>query len=626
MKPRPLKTIFLFISIVFGLTTYGKSPSINVIYPKQNSTIGAVDSTFILGSVIPETQLIINGTIVPVHKEGGFIAFLPIKPGLFHFNITAINNSDTTFLKWPVNVPEPKRSFSYDSLRITDWIDSAFSVAVTGGDRLNIDFQATPGCGAYFSIPGCIDSVPMAELSPKIQPYWGESVFGLGAVPESLKITGYYSGFHKIGNEGLPDSSRVCYHLRAPDFSEIMGELLQTDAARFDFNRLSLLKFGGLEIIDSSDYFVQINPDDFPRTVEFTDSVRIIRVGPQRGYLTIFQPEGVKALALGKEGSWVKLKLSETQCGWVPEHAVKFLEPGYPPPVSYLKVIRTYSFDDRMIIEFPLADRHPFRIEEEDSHTILVYLYGVISETDWIRYDFKDTDLEIAAWSQPEPELYCLRLGFNRPIWGYDAYYESHMLKLQINKTPQDIEKLKHKIIIIDPGHSPDPGAIGPTGFKESEANLAISLALRRELEKRGANVIITREDTSALPLYDRPKIARAADADLFISIHNNALPDGVNPFLNNGTSSYYYHPHSIKLARAIHGEMLKETDLADYGLYHGNLAVNRPTQYPAVLVECTFIILPEEEARLKTEKFQKKLARAIRKGIEKFLKEFDRE
>ena len=137
--------------------------------------------------------------------------------------------------------------------------------------------------------------------------------------------------------------------------------------------------------------------------------------------------------------------------------------------------------------------------------------------------------------------------------------------------------------------------------------------------------MVMTRGDTSHVALYDRPSIAKSNDADLFISIHNNALPDGVNPFTNNGTSIYYYHPHSINLARSIHGEMLKATKLPDHGLYYGNLAVNRPTQYPAVLVECAFMIIPEQEEMLKTDRFRKRVANAITKGIEVFLKDFEK-
>jgi N-acetylmuramoyl-L-alanine amidase len=51
---------------------------------------------------------------------------------------------------------------------------------------------------------------------------------------------------------------------------------------------------------------------------------------------------------------------------------------------------------------------------------------------------------------------------------------------------------------------------------------------------------------------------------------------------------------------------------------------VNRPTQYPAVLIECAFMIIPEQEAMLKTDDFRKKVAKGVVKGIEKFLKGFD--
>jgi len=621
--------IVLFLTCFFA-ANIAFAGNITVVYPRPAAKIAAVDSNFILGSVPPGALLTINGHDVAVHESGGFIAFLPVRPGRFEFELIAAygrkGNVTLEKLIVPVIVPKPLKTLPCDSLSIIDKNRFNGDLSLTDGDMLSLEIQATPGCEAYFSIPGYVDSVPMAEMPPRVQPYWGESVFGVGGVPESLKIAGYYAGFLNIDNRSLPDSSRIYYHLVAPGFEKILNRLLTGPASGFNFSTLELLKLQECSLLDSSSLYVQVNPAGSPRTVRFTDSVQIVRVGPRKGYLSIFQPEGVQALAVGREGEWIKLKLSPNQTGWVNENSIEFLPPGWPPPRSYLQVIRGKSEVDRLMVEMPLSAKHPFRIEEDGTHILRLYIYGVISDTDWIRYDFGDETLRLAQWSQIEPELYCLKLHFNNPIWGYDAFYDGAVLKLQINKAPQANDNLKGKIIVVDPGHSPDPGAIGPTGLKESEANLNIALALKRELEKKGAEVIMTRSDMSALPLYDRPQIAREVEADLFISVHNNALPDGLNPFVNNGVSTYYYHPHSIELARAIQSEMLKGTGLADYGLYHGNLAVNRPTQYPAVLVECAFIILPEHEALLRTIKFQKKVAKSIRKGIEKFLKGYNRD
>ncbi|MCP4704162.1 MAG: N-acetylmuramoyl-L-alanine amidase [candidate division Zixibacteria bacterium] len=606
---------------------------IDVVYPKKNSTIGAVDSSFILGSVSPAYDLFINGIPIPVQKDGGFLAFLPINPGNFEFNIEAVVAFDTRIfstsweqsasLSWPVYVPEPVESFGYDSLQISDTKDSAFNQILVSGDRLIVEFQATPACNAWFSIPGIVDSVPMAETAPQSQAYWGETVFGVGAVPDSLMIKGKYRGFYDIGYNKIFDSTRICYFLAGPNKKDIFNVLLDTPAELLDFDYLMLIKSIGKTFIDSSSYFIQINPDNYPCTVELIDSVSIIRVGPRKGYLSIFQPKGVNALAVGREAGWIKLKLSQTQFGWIQNRSVRFLEDGSLPEKSYVRAVRTYSDSEQHLIEIPLSDKHPFQLIEKDRCSATLKIYGANSDTDWIRYDFKDDNIDYIGWSQPEPDIYQLDFKFINPIWGYDIYYESNTLKCIFNKQPNNIGRLKNKKIVVDPGHSPDPGAIGPTRLTESEANLNIALQLKKELEKKGAIVIMTRDDNSPLPLYDRPKIAKARDADLFISIHNNALPDGVDPYKNNGVSTYYYHLHSLDLAKSIQREIIKGTGFNNYGLYHGNLAVNRPTQYPAVLVECAFIILPEHEALLKTNKFQKKVAKSIRKGIEHFFKEY---
>lgn len=612
---------FLFCGVV--ASALGQTPQIDIVYPKKDATIGAVDSSFILGSVTPGSRLIINNQEILVHQDGGFIVYLPLEPGQFIFKIKAINNTDTTILHWPVNIPEPIESLGYDSLQISDSKDSSFSQILATGDRLIVEFQATPLCYAWFSIPGIIDSVPMTEIEPQSQAYWGETVFGVGAVPDSLKIKGFYRGFYDIAYDKLPDSTRICYFLSGLQKKDIYDIFLDTPTELLDFNIISLLKSYEKTIVDSSSYYIQINPDSYPRTVELIDSVSIIRVGPRRGYLSIFQPKGVKALAVGQQGDWVKLKLSQTQFGWIQNRSVRFLEKGNLPEKSFVRAVRTYSDSEQHLIEIPLSEKHPFRLEENNRYSATLRIYGANSDTDWIRYDFEDDNIDYIRWSQPEPDFYQLNFHFKAPIWGYDIYYEGNTLKCLFNKPPKHANKLKGKRILIDPGHSPDPGAIGPTRLTEAEANLNIALQLKRELQRKGAIVIMTREDMSALPLYDRPKIAKAEDADLFVSIHNNALPDGVNPYENNGVSTYYYHLHSLDLAKEIQHEIVKGTGFKNYGLYHGNLAVNRPTQYPAVLVECAFIILPEHEAKLKTSKFQKKVARSIRKGIERFLKKY---
>jgi len=639
-----LLKLFGFGSTSIYADALDNEPQIHVIYPKPDQIVTAVDSTFIFGHVSfgedkKLDKFVINGRVVEVHPNGGFLAFLPVTLGRFTFRLDAYlievtDNSRRHWLAAPfhlidsviVNIPEPLRPLPSDSLMIAmDYHVPTGDLVLTTGDMLEVFFRGTPKCRAWFAIPGVIDSVPMAETVPCQQPYWGESVFGAGAVPDSLKVAGLYSGFYEIPAGVRADSVHVQYHLAPPLPIDIIRRFLLRPYDTIDIRLTKFLSMGD-SIVErmESPYAVTINNPSYPFTVRFIDSVQIIRHGPLKGYLSIFQPGGVEALAVGAEGEWYKIKLSKTQDGWVKKASIESLPKGILPPKSYLSSLRTYGDDDKFIVEFPLSGKHPFRIIEDDQRTVRIQLFGVTSNTDWIRYDFGDKLIRLATWSQPEEGLYELKLQLIQDIWGYDSYYRGNSFYFQLNKPPSNIRTLKGKTIVIDPGHSKDPGAIGPTGYTEAEANLAIALVLKKELQSKKVKVVMTREDDINVELYDRPKIAKLSNADLFVSIHNNALPDGVNPFTNNGTSSYYYHPHSIDFARCIHSEMLKATGLPDYGLYYGNLAVNRPTQYPAVLVECAFMIIPEQEAKLKTEKFRKKIAKAITKGIEDFLKEYN--
>jgi N-acetylmuramoyl-L-alanine amidase len=108
----------------------------------------------------------------------------------------------------------------------------------------------------------------------------------------------------------------------------------------------------------------------------------------------------------------------------------------------------------------------------------------------------------------------------------------------------------------------------------------------------------------------------------VLVSIHANALPDGVNPFVNNGTSVYYNHPRSIPLARALDRALVYQFGYRDLGMGRGDLALARPTWMPAVLTEGLFLMLPDQEAVLASPEGQERYARAVVDGIEAFLRE----
>ncbi|MBK7143614.1 MAG: N-acetylmuramoyl-L-alanine amidase [bacterium] len=194
-----------------------------------------------------------------------------------------------------------------------------------------------------------------------------------------------------------------------------------------------------------------------------------------QGYLAAFQPRGLELLAIGSEGDWYKVKLSETQFGWVNGAQVERVRAGIVPPHSYIKSIRHFSYDDSVVIRMPVSGLHPFRTIQDDRRTLRVQLFGVTSNTDWIRYDFDDSLVDFARWFQPEPGLFELSISLRQNFWGYDCYFASGNFCISLKRPPRSLETLKGKRIVIDPGHSKDPGSTGPSGYTEAEANLAIS-------------------------------------------------------------------------------------------------------------------------------------------------------
>jgi N-acetylmuramoyl-L-alanine amidase len=173
---------------------------------------------------------------------------------------------------------------------------------------------------------------------------------------------------------------------------------------------------------------------------------------------------------------------------------------------------------------------------------------------------------------------------------------------------------LAGKVICIDPGHGgSDTGALGLDGMKEADACLSMATPLARALREAGATVLPTREGDSHVSLEERYNFANQKGADLFISIHCNAMEQHNSM---SGTETYYWSPQSLDLARAIHPEVVRAMGGRDGGIRRRTFAVIHHTTMPAILLEVGYIDSTTDEAKLRDPAFHDAFANAVRQGV----------
>jgi N-acetylmuramoyl-L-alanine amidase len=214
--------------------------------------------------------------------------------------------------------------------------------------------------------------------------------------------------------------------------------------------------------------------------------------------------------------------------------------------------------------------------------------------------------------------------------------------------------------IVLDPGHGgKDPGAIGLGGVAEKDIVLAVAKKLAKKLKQQmGVEVVLTRTDDRFIPLEDRTAIANAEDADLFVSLHMNASPNGEARGLEtyyldntndegsmrlaareNGTSQKHVSDlqfilsdmtqnlkleDSITLAHRLHhslvGGMSKRlADFRDLGVKKALFYVLVGARMPSVLVEMFFITNRTEGRAMTQDSYQNAVVESLYDGILKY-------
>lgn len=187
-------------------------------------------------------------------------------------------------------------------------------------------------------------------------------------------------------------------------------------------------------------------------------------------------------------------------------------------------------------------------------------------------------------------------------------------------------------VIALDAGHGGfDPGKVGVNQALEKDINLAITLELRDLLEKKGYQVVMTRETDTGLytegdsnkkraDMNKRVSVINESGASIAISIHQNSFSQesshGVQVF-------YHQQSEEGKNLALVMQKTIKE--ILDDGNHreaksNDSYYMLRQTQCPLVIVECGFLSNWKEAGLLITEEYQKKMAQAIFAGMEAYL------
>ncbi len=370
-----------------------------------------------------------------------------------------------------------------------------------------------------------------------------------------------------------------------------------------------------------------LEPDEFRVGVTDTDRpdglVGRAAIPPGTPYHWFF-PNGTRFTITGERAGHYRVELTEDLSIWVAANDVRLRPIEAAAPLGSVGAIRVRPGAGFSDVVLTTSQRMPFHVEPDGDDALLVTVYGARARTNWVYQESTDPLIRRIDWRQASDREYRVRIDLAEPLWGWlTSWDDAGNLVLRVRRPPRiDPDRpLSGLYVGVDAGHPPG-GAIGPTRLTEAEANLAISRRLVAQLREKGARVLEIRPDTTAVGLGERPQMAIDSSVHLLVSVHNNAFPDGVNPFERNGTSVLYNRPQSVGLARHFQRELLAELGLRDLGVIWADLALARPTWMPAALTETMFLMVPRQEAALRDPEVHERIASAHVRALEAFLRE----
>lgn len=570
---------------------------IDVVYPEAGETVPPVDSTFIFGSVgHGDATLTINGAPVEVHPNGAWLAFLPVPQDGRYELVARLGEQVERFVHEVDAAPLPTVDATPGRAGIVPgMVLPEGDVWIVAGEALEVSVQARPGAEVALDLPD------------------GRRVV-LHETPAVLRQAGFGIDREVV----LPGVSEYVGHVRLDEplapgaaFEIVMGN----DTLRVPLE-------ASVRVLDADSLPVGVVAAARPDSTAAAQTAP----GPDQAW-PYFWWNGTRLTIDGRASGFYRVRLTDDLHAWVAESWVRMDPEGTPPPAGDVgPSITAHPIDEGVELRITVRERLPYRIVPSE-RGVEIEFYGATGRPAYVGHGPETGFLERIEGEQLTDERFRLNVALGERLWGFRARWDGDALAVQIRRAPRidPADPLRGVRIAIDAGHPPG-GATGPTRLTEADANLGVTRLLVPMLRERGAIVLDVRPDEEAVGLLDRVMAVQEWDADLSISVHFNAYPDGVNPFENQGTHVFYYWPQALELARELQRELVAELGLPDRGLRFQNLAMTRIGWMPAVLTETLFMMVPEHEAALRHERFRQRIANAHLEAVRRFLADVGRE
>jgi N-acetylmuramoyl-L-alanine amidase len=551
-----------------------------VTFPPADYAIASRDSNFIFGTIgNGRATLTINGHQARVWPNGTYLAFVPNPTAdAPRYELVAATARDTARLTHPVRIAPAREPLATTGPLVVDTASATpqGTLLLRGDESVRVSVRAPANAGAFVAWP---------------------------TGRQALSWLGAETFVAEVPARAFRDSAAI---------------VVTRDA---DTVRLPLAK---LDPVDSTPpRWVQLGDSI---AIADTDRVVIGRPIPAGTYKWMLLP-GTVVQQTGASGANARVRLDSSLEVWIDTIDVRPLPAGTLAPRRTVGPITLVPAVEWVDVLLPIASRPPFLIEQQDWRITLT-LYATQATPDVIRFIGNDTLVRVINWIPETSDRVRLTFELSANPYGYLALWDTARggMVLRLRRPPpvDPGRPLRGLTLVVDPGHPPG-GAVGPTGLTEAEAVLHVSERLRRMLEQRGANVVMTRTTMDPVDLRLRSVIARRVNAHALLSVHLNAFGDGVNPFANNGTSTLFFHPQSEPLARAIQRALVRQFGLRDLGVHYQNIAIGRTTWMPALITEGLFMMLGDQEHAMRVPEGQERYARAIVEGTEQYFRSLAR-